>query len=110
LTGLEGQPRIAGMSDESLQALISVVTRALTGAGYASEPDLANNASNAPAYLKVFCQGIPKNRRVDYLNLVFGGTDGERVSIEGEETIYTIPADLNALVERIRFNLPCACG
>ena len=75
------------MIDESLQALVGTVTRALTAAGYASEPDPANNTSNAPAYIKVFCKGIPKNKRVDYLNLVFSGTNGEYVTIEGEDTI-----------------------
>jgi hypothetical protein len=95
------------MRNESLQALVNTVTRALTAAGYVSEPDPANNASNAPAYLKVFCQGIPKNRRVDNLNLVFSGTSCERVTIEGEETTYIVPADLKALVERVRYNLPC---
>ena len=96
------------MSDESLQALVNTVIRALSTAGYACESDPANNASNAPAYLKVFCKVIPKNKRVDYLNLVFGGTGSEQVRIEGEDTAYTIPADLKSLVERVQYNLPCA--
>ena len=96
------------MIDESLKALVNTVTRALTAAGYASEPDPANNTSTAPAYLKVFCKGIPKNKRVDFLNLVFGETGGDQVNIEGEETVYTIPANLKALVERVQYNLPCS--
>lgn len=96
------------MIEESLQALVDTVIQALTAAGYASEPDQANNVSNAPAYLKVFCKGSPKNKRVDFLNLVFGGTAGEQVKIEGEETAYDIPANLKALVERVKFNLPCS--
>ncbi len=96
------------MIDESLQGLVAAVAQALTEAGYVSEPDHANNATNAPAYLKVFCKGIPENKRVDYLNLVFSGTGGEQVKIEGEETIYTVPAKLKALVDRVRHNLPCA--
>ena len=54
------------MIDESLQVLVDTVTQALMAAGYVSEPDPANNASNAPAYLKVFCKDVPKNRRVDF--------------------------------------------
>ena len=96
------------MIDESLQALVATVTRALAEAGYVSEPDPVNNTSNAPAYLKVFCKDIPKNKRVDFLNLVFSGTGCEQVTIEGEETIYTFSAKLTALVERVRYNLPCA--
>jgi hypothetical protein len=96
------------MSDESLQALVLSVTRALVAVGYASEPDQANNTTSAPAYLKVFCKDIPKLKRVDYLNLVFGGTGGEQVTIEGEETVYTVPANLKALVERVQHNLPCS--
>lgn len=92
----------------TLQALVNTVTRALTAAGYASEPDPENNASNAPAYLKVFCKDIPKRRRVDFLNIVFNGPGGEQVTIEGEETVYTMPANLKALVERIQHNLPCS--
>lgn len=95
------------MIDESLQALVNTVTRALTEAGYVSEPDPANNASDAPAYLKVFCKDLPKRRRVNFLNLVFGGIGSEQVKLEGEETIYTIPTNLKALVERVRNNLPC---
>jgi hypothetical protein len=94
------------MIDESLQLPVDTVIRALTAAGYVSESDPANNASNAPVYLKVFCKGIPKNKRVDYLNLVFRGTSSEQVEIEGEETVYTIPANLKSLVERIQYNLP----
>ena len=52
--------------------------------------------------------GIPKSKRVDYLNLLFSGAGGEQVQIEGEETIYTVPAKLKVLVERVRYNLPCA--
>jgi len=96
------------MIDESLQGPVNTVARALTAAGYLSESDPANNASNAPAYLKVFCKGIPKNKRVDYLNLVFSGTGSEQVKIEGEETVYTIPANLKSLVERVQYNLPCS--
>jgi hypothetical protein len=96
------------MIDETLQALVDTVARALTAAGYVSEPDHANNTSNAPAYLKVFCKDIPKRRRVDYLNLVFNGTSCERVTIEGEKAIYVIPNDLKALVDRVQYNLPCA--
>ena len=92
----------------SLQSLVDAVIRALAEAGYVSEPDPANNTSNAPAYLKVFCKGIPKHKRVDYLNLVFDGTDGERVTLEGETTIYAMPKDLKVLVERLRYKLPCA--
>lgn len=95
------------MIDESLQSLVNPVTRALTAAEYAAEPDSANNTSNAPAYLKVFCRDVPKNRRVDFLNFVFSEDGGDHVKIEGEETVYTIPADLNALVERVQYNLPC---
>jgi len=91
----------------TLQALVDAVTRALAEAGYVSEPDPANNTSNAPAYLKVFCKGLPKNKRVDYLNLVFGETSGEQVTVEGENAIYVIPKELQALVERVRFKLPC---
>ena len=98
---------LSGMCNETLQALVDTVARALTAAGYASEPDQANNTSSAAAYLKVFCKGIPKNKRVDFLNLVFSGTGGEQVTIEGEETIYDIPANLKALIERVRYNLPC---
>jgi hypothetical protein len=94
------------MCNDAQQSIVNSVTRALTAAGYASEPDPTNNVSNAPAYLKVFCESIPKNRRVDYLNLVFGGANWETVVIEGEERCYTIPTDLKALVERIRYNLP----
>ena len=96
------------MIDESLQALVAAVTQALTEAGYVSEPDQANNTTNAPAYLKVFCKGIPKSKRVDYLNLVFSAAGGEQVKIEGEETTYTVPAKLKALVERVQYKLPCA--
>lgn len=95
------------MSNDPLQALVDDVSHALSQAGYACEPDPANNVTNAPAYLKVFCKGIPKNERVDYLNLVFGGISGERVEIEGEETPYTVPAKLKALVQRIQYKLPC---
>ena len=95
------------MSSESIQTLVATVTRTLSDAGYVSEPDQENNTSSAPAYLKVFCKDIPKNKRVDFLNLVFSGTSGEQVTIEGEETIYAIPNDLKALVERVRNNLPC---
>ena len=91
----------------TLQAPVDTVTHALTAAGYASEPDPANNTSNASVYLKIFCKDIPKNKRVDFLNLVFSGTGGEQVTIEGEETIYDIPANLKALIERVRYNLPC---
>lgn len=94
------------MSTDSPQALVELVARALTAAGYVSEPDPTNNTGNAPAYLKVFCQGIPKHKRVDYLNLVFSGPNCERVTIEGEETNYDIPANVTALVERVRNNLP----
>ncbi len=96
------------MIDEPMQSLVAAVTQALAEAGYVAEPDTANNATNAPAYLKVFCKGIPKNKRVDYLNLVFGGTGGEQVKIEGEEGVYTLPAKLKSLVDRVRYNLPCA--
>jgi hypothetical protein len=96
------------MSNESKQTPVSAVTRAISAAGYVSEPDPANNTSNAPVYLRVFCQNVPKNKRVDNLNLVFGGNNCDRVVIEGEEKLYTIPTDLNALVERVRHNLPCA--
>ena len=96
------------MTDESLQALVDTVTRVLTAAGYASEPDPANNTSIAPEYLMVFCKAISKNKRVDFLNLVFTGASGEQVTIEGEETIYTMPGDLKALVERVQHNQPCA--
>jgi hypothetical protein len=96
------------MSNDSLQALVDTVTRALAAAGYASEPDPANNTSNAPAYMKVFCKDIPKNKRVDYLNLVFSENGGEHVVIEGEPTDYAIPNNLNALVERVKHNLPCS--
>jgi hypothetical protein len=96
------------MCNEALQGLVNSVTRALAEAGYVSEPDPANNSSNAPAYLKVFCQNVPKKSRVDFLNLVFDGPSGERAIIEGEEMVYIIPANLKALVERIRYNLPCA--
>jgi hypothetical protein len=92
----------------TLQALVATVTRALADAGYVSEPDPANNTSNAPEYLRVFCKDVPKRNRVDYLNLVFIGIGGEQVTIEGEETIYTLPADLKVLVERVRYNLPCS--
>jgi len=85
-----------------------MIAHALTAAGYASEPDQANNTSNAPGYLKVFCKSTPKNKRVDYLNLVFIGTGSEQVTIEGEETAYTIPASLKALVEPVQYNLPCS--
>jgi hypothetical protein len=95
------------MCNETPQALVDTVTRALTAAGYASEPDPANNVLNAPAYLRVFCQGIPRSKRVDNLNLVFSGTSCERVIVEGEEEYYTLPSDLKALVERVRYNLPC---
>ena len=95
------------MTDDSLQVLVAEVTQALTEAGYLSEPDQANNSTNAAAYLKVFSKGIPKNKRVDYLNLVFGGAGGEQVKIEGEETTYIVPAKLKALVDRVRHNLPC---
>ena len=44
---------------------------------------------------------------MDYLNLLFSGAGGQ-VQIEGEETIYTVPAKLKVLVERVRYNLPCA--
>ena len=94
------------MSTDSPQAQVDIVTRTLTAAGYVSEPDPANNTGNAPAYLKVFCHGIPKHRRVDYLNLVFSGPNCERVTIEGEPTTYDIPANLTALVERVQNNLP----
>ena len=96
------------MTDDSLQGLVAAVTQALTEAGYISEPDQPNNTTNAPAYLKVFCKSIPKSKRVDYLNLVFGGAGGEQVKIEGEETMYTVPAKVKALVDRVRHNLPCA--
>ncbi|HEY5961592.1 MAG TPA: hypothetical protein VIV60_33765, partial [Polyangiaceae bacterium] len=85
-----------------LQSLVEAVTRALSAAGYASEPDPSNNTSNAPAYLKVFCKDLPKRRRVDYVNLVFGGLAGEQVRLEGEEKIYTMPGDVKALVERVQ--------
>ncbi len=94
--------------DETLRALVDTVARALTAAGYASEPDPTNNASNAPEYLKVFCRDVPKRKQVDFLNLVFSDTGGEQVTIEGEETVYAIPNDLKALVVRVRYNLPCA--
>lgn len=94
--------------NESLQALVNTVTRALTEAGYVSEPDPANNTSHAPEYLKVFCKGVPKNKRVDFLNLVFSETGSDQVKIEGEETVYTIPTNLKALVERVQHNLPCS--
>jgi len=96
------------MSTDHPQALVDIVARALTAAGYVSEPDPANNTSSAPAYLKVFCQDIPKHRRVDYLNLVFSGTNCERAMIEGEGTTYDIPANLTALVERVQNKLACA--
>ena len=96
------------MCNETQQALVNSVARALTTAGYISEPDSANNTSNAPAYLKVFCQGIPKGGRVDNLNLVFVGAGCERVTIEGEEDCYTLPTDLKSLVERVQHNLPCS--
>ncbi len=96
------------MCNETKQAPVNTVTRALTAEGYMSEPDPQNNAANAPDYLKVFCKGMPKNRRVDYLNLVCSGTGGEQVQVEGEETIYTIPAYLKTFVERVQYNLPCA--
>ena len=92
----------------TLQSLVDAVIRALAEAGYVSEPDPANNTSNALAYLKVFCKGIPKNKRVAYLNLVFGGTGGEQVTLEGEDAIYVIPKDLKALLKRLRYKLPCA--
>jgi hypothetical protein len=95
------------MIDEPLRAQVSLVTRALNAAGYASEPDPANNTSNAIAYLKVFCKDLPKRRRVDFLNLVFSGPNGEQVKIEGDDTTYTLPDRLQALVDRVRFNLPC---
>jgi hypothetical protein len=94
------------MSTDHPQALVDTVARALTAAGYVSEPDPENNTWNAPAYLKVFSQHIPKHSRVDYLNLVFSGTNCERVAIEGEQTTYDIPANLPALVERVQNNLP----
>jgi len=90
----------------TLQARVDTVTRALTAAGYASEPDPANNTSNAPEYLKVFWRGLAKNKRVDFLNLVFSGTNGEKVTIEGEDLGYSIPSDLKALIERVQHNLP----
>jgi hypothetical protein len=96
------------LSTRTTNTEVAMVARALTEAGYVSEPDPANNSTNAPAYLKVFCQGIPKSKRVDYVNLVFGGTGGTQVKIEGEETTYPVPAKLKALVERVRHNLPCA--
>lgn len=96
------------MSNDPLPAPVATVTQALIAAGYAVEPDPANNTSNAPAYLKVFCRGIPKHQRVDYLNLVFSEPSCNRVTIEGEGTIYEIPADLKAAVERVRNNLPCS--
>ena len=96
------------MTHESVQALVDSVTRALTAVGYSSEPDPGNNTLDAPAYLRVFCKGIPKNKRVDFLNLVFNVTEGEQVMIEGEETVYTIPANVEALIERIQHNLPCS--
>lgn len=94
--------------NESLETLVGAVTRALGAAGYASEPDPDNNTSNAPAYLKVFCKDLPKRRRVDFLNVVFGGSAGEQIRIEGEDTVYTLPADLKDLVGRVRHNLPCS--
>jgi hypothetical protein len=94
------------MSPDSPQALVDLVARALTAAGYVSEPDPTNNTGNAPAYLKVFSRDIPKHKRVDYLNLVFSGPNCERVVIEGEETHYGIPANLAALVGRVQNNLP----
>lgn len=95
------------MIDGSLQALVADLAQALSEAGYVSEPDPTNNITNAPAYLKVFCKGISKNKRVDYLNLVFSGNTGERVTIEGEETSFSVPAQTRELVERIRYKLPC---
>lgn len=95
------------MIADSLQALVAEVTRALAEAGYVSESDPANNVTSAPAYLKVFCKGISKNKRVDYLNLVFSGNAGEQVTIEGEETSFPVPSKTKDLVERIRYKLPC---
>jgi len=95
------------MSEETLQTVVTTVTRALADAGYASEPDPANNATAAPAYLKVFCRSTSKSKRVDYLNLVFSETGHEDVRIEGEPTIYDVPGKLNALLTRVRHNLPC---
>jgi hypothetical protein len=95
------------MTDDSLRSTVTDVIRALNEAGYASEPDPGNNVANAPAYLKVFCKGVSKDNRVDYLNLVFGGTAGEQVTIEGEQTSFPIPAEMRDLVERIRYKLPC---
>lgn len=95
------------MTDASLQSSVADVVRALAEAGYASEPDPANNVANAPAYLKVFCKNLSKYERVDYLNLVFSGTAGDEVTIEGEETSFSIPAKTKDLVERIRYKLPC---
>ena len=95
-------------SDETHQAQVNTETRALTAAGYISQPDPANNASNALAYLKVFCQGIPKDKRVDFLNLVFTGSSCEQVTIEGEEAVYNIPKDLKTLIERVEYKLPCS--
>jgi hypothetical protein len=92
----------------SLQVLVDTVTRALSAAGYASEPDPANNVSNAPAYLKVFCKDVSKHRRVDFVNLVFGGPTGEQVTIEGNDTVYAVPGGLKALIERLQHNLPCS--
>jgi len=94
--------------DEAMRELVGTLSRALHAAGYVSEPDPANNTWNAPAYLKVFCRDIPKRRRVDFLNLVFDGLAGERVRIEGEDTVYRLPDDLKRLVERIAHNLPCS--
>jgi hypothetical protein len=50
------------LSTSTTNTEVATVARALGEAGYVSEPDPANNSTNAPAYLKIFCQGIPKSK------------------------------------------------